>query len=115
MDEYGEIEQLSITLKAISDETRRSLLTSLVQEGPIRVTDLAKRYEMSLNAVSKHIKVLESAGLITRRTFGRVHMIEAELQRIQLVEQWFKDLRGIWDIRLEHLSKVLENKETGED
>ena len=59
MVEYEDNKMLSELLKAISDSTRRSLLTRLCQQGPGRVTDLAKVYDMSLNAMSKHIKVLE--------------------------------------------------------
>lgn len=110
MGEYNEDDHLSEVLKAVSDGTRRSLLTALVQEGPTRVTDLADRYDMSLNAVSKHIKVLEKAGLVTRKTLGRVHLIEAELVRIQMVNDWFKKLRSIWDIRLERLSEALQER-----
>ena len=100
-------QQLSEILKAASDPTRRSILTTLVQEGATRVTDLANHYEMSLNAVSKHIKVLESAGLVTRRTVGRTHLIEANLDPISLIDSWFKNLRSIWDLRLDKLEKLL--------
>ena len=100
-------EQLSSILKAASDPTRRSILTTLVQEGASRVTDLAEHYEMSLNAVSKHIKVLESAGLVTRRTVGRVHLIEADLTPIEEIDKWFQQLRSIWDLRLDKLERLL--------
>ncbi|TCD16521.1 ArsR/SmtB family transcription factor [Oricola cellulosilytica] len=97
---------LSEILKAVSDPTRRSLLTTLVQEGPLRVTELAGRYAMSLNAVSKHIKVLEAAGLATRRTMGRVHLIEANLDPVRSVDAWFGELRSIWELRLDRLGEV---------
>lgn len=100
-------EQLSEILKAVSDPTRRSLLTTVVQDGPVRVTDLANQYAISLNAVSKHIKVLESAGLLTRRTIGRVHLIEADLEPVKEIDSWFEKLRSIWDLRLQHLEKIL--------
>ena len=102
---------LSEVLKATSDPTRRSILTSLAQEGPTRVTDLAAYYRMSLNSVSKHIKVLESAGLVSRRLEGRVHWISAELERAGLVDAWFTQLRSIWEIRLEKLDKLLSEDE----
>jgi DNA-binding transcriptional ArsR family regulator len=76
---------LTEILKAVSDTTRRSLLTQLCQQGTSRVTDLAERYDMSLNAISKHIKVLEKAGLVARRTIGRTHWIEPKLERVRLV------------------------------
>lgn len=110
MGEYNQDDHLSEILKAVSDVTRRSLLTALVQDGATRVTDLADRYDMSLNAISKHIKVLEKAGLVTRKTFGRVHLIEADLDRIKLVDQWFQRLRSIWEMRLDRLSEVFEKE-----
>jgi DNA-binding transcriptional ArsR family regulator len=99
---------LTEILKAVSDATRRSLLTQLCQEGATRVTDLADRYDMSLNAISKHIKVLEKAGLVARRTIGRTHWIEAKIDRVKLVENWFKELKSIWELRLEILEEILE-------
>ncbi len=102
---------LNDTLKAVSDVTRRSILTTLVQEGPTRVTELAGLYDMSLNSVSKHIKVLEKSGLVTRKTLGRVHLIEANLGPVDAVEDWFRSLRSIWDLRLESLDDLLNQKE----
>ncbi len=102
--------QLSEILKATSDPTRRSILTTLVQEGPTRVTDLAEHYEMSLNAVSKHIKVLESSGLVTRKTMGRNHLIEANLDPVLEIDKWFQKLRSIWDLRLDKLDKLLSKE-----
>lgn len=102
---------LNDTLKAVSDATRRSILTTLVQEGPTRVTELAARYDMSLNSVSKHIKVLEKSGLVTRKTFGRVHLIEANLDPVDAAEEWFKQLKSIWDLRLESLDNLLTEKD----
>ena len=99
--------QLSEILKAASDATRRAILTLLAQEGPTRVTDLAEHYDMSLNSVSKHIKVLENAGLVTRKTIGRVHLIEANLAPVQQIDLWFNQLRSIWDMRLEALEQIL--------
>ncbi len=117
MDEYIN-KQLTTTLKAISDPTRRSLLTKLVQQGPMRVTQLATYYEMSLNSISKHIKVLESADLISRKTLGRVHIIEATPNSMQCIENWLHSLRSIWEIRLDTLAEIMEyekenNNESG--
>jgi len=99
---------LSKTLKAVSDITRRSLLTLLIQQGPTRVTDLAEFYDMSLNAVSKHIKVLEKVGLVTRKTHGRVHWIEANLEPVQKIENWLQELKSIWELRLDKLNTILD-------
>jgi len=110
MVEYSNDKIISEILKSMSDATRRSLLTRLCQKGPCRVTDLASYYDMSLNAVSKHIKVLERCELITRKTIGRTHWIEADLARIHIIETWFKELKSIWELRLEKLAELLETE-----
>ena len=104
--------QLTEILKAASDPTRRAILTLLAQHGPTRVTELAARFEMSLNAVSKHIKVLENAGLVGRRTLWREHLIEVHMAPLTLVDQWFAGLRSIWDLRLEALATLLTQETT---
>ena len=101
---------LSDIFKAASDPTRRAVLTILVQEGPMRVPDLAARFDMSLNAVSKHIRVLEQAGLVSRETRWREHLIAAQLDRTRLIDAWFSQLRSAWELRLTRLQDVLEEK-----
>lgn len=115
MVEYNDDKTLSDLLKAMSDTTRRSLLTQLCQQGPSRVTDLAKYYDMSLNAISKHIKVLEKAELVTRKSIGRTHWIEAELKQISTVENWFKELKSIWELRLDKLDELMKNGDAEND
>lgn len=107
MVEYDDNENLSELLKAVSDATRRALLTQLCQQGPSRVTDLARVHAMSLNAISKHIKVLEKASLVTRKTIGRTHWIEADLKQVAAIEHWFKQLKSIWEIRLDKLDELI--------
>lgn len=104
-------QRLSRILKAASDPTRREILTKLVQEGHIRVTDIAAYFDMSLNSVSKHIKVLEAAGLVGRQTVGRVHLIHANMEPVALIDAWFGQLRSIWDLRLEKLEAVLTKRD----
>ena len=99
---------LTSILKAAADPTRRALLTLLAQHGPMRVTDLAQHFEMSLNSVSKHIKVLEAAQLVSRRTEWREHLIELKTERLNLIESWFKNLQSIWSMRLEKLETLIE-------
>jgi DNA-binding transcriptional ArsR family regulator len=106
--------RLSDILRAASDPTRRAILTFLAQEGALRVTDIAARFDMSLNAVSKHIKVLESAGLVRRRTHWREHLIEVEIGPLSEIDRWFGDLRSIWALRLEALDRAL-TKEDSDD
>ena len=107
-------DQLSAVLKATSDPTRRSILTTLAQEGPTRVTDLAAYFDMSLNSVSKHIKVLESAGLVSRKTLGRTHIISAEMGPVLLIDSWFHDLQSTWEKRLDRLDAELTGEQTDE-
>lgn len=105
---------LSRILKAAGDTTRRQILTLLVQEGSMRVTSLASHFDMSLNSVSKHIKVLEEAGLVTRQTSGREHYIAAELEPLRLTEDWFVQLKSIWELRLTALENILLEDEENE-
>ncbi len=103
---------LTELLKAVSDATRRSLLTQLCQQGASRVTELAGHYDISLNAISKHIKVLEKAGLVTRRTIGRTHWIEANLTQVRLIKNWINELQSIWEFRLEKLDEIMKKGDT---
>lgn len=107
MVERENADQLTNILKAASDPTRRALLTLLVQHGVMRVTDLANHFDMSLNSISKHIKVLEKAGLVSRKTSWREHLIEANLEPISEIDRWFTQLRSVWDMRLEVLDEML--------
>jgi DNA-binding transcriptional ArsR family regulator len=115
MVEYKNKRILTQLFKAVSDATRRSLLTQLCQHGPSRVTDLAEQYDMSLNAISKHIKVLEKSGLVKRKNIGRIHWIEANLEQIGIIEAWFKELKSIWELRLEKLDEIMNNGGTQND
>ena len=107
MVELKNSKRLNTVLKAASDPTRRTILTLLAQEGPMRVTDIARRYDMSLNSISKHIKVLERSGLVTRRTEWREHLIEVQMAPLSEIDQWFAELRSIWALRLDALEAAL--------
>ena len=110
MVEYSKDKIISEMFKSVSDATRRLLLTQLCQDGPYRVTDQASHYDMSLNAISKHLKVLERCGLITRKTIGRTHWIEADLTQVEIIETWFEDLKSIWEQRLNKLAELIETE-----
>ncbi len=107
MVEQESHDKLTDILKAASDPTRRAVLTLLAQHGPQRVTNIAGHFEMSLNSVSKHIKVLEKAGLVARRTEWREHLIEVQMAPLEEIDRWFADLRSIWAQRLEALDHLL--------
>lgn len=107
MVERKDTDPLNAVLKAAADPTRRAVLTLLAQNGPMKVTDIANRFDLSLNAVSKHIKVLETAGLVSRRTEWRDHLIEVQMAPLSQIDTWFADLRSIWALRLDALEAAL--------
>lgn len=107
MVELESHDPLTELLKAASDPTRRAILTLLAQHGAQRVTTIAGHFDMSLNSVSKHIKVLERAGLVIRRTEWREHLIEVQMAPLGEIDRWFDDLRSIWAQRLEALDTLL--------
>ncbi len=111
MVEHIDETELSNLFKCISDETRRSLLVKLCQDGPCRVTELASRYEMSLNAISKHLKVLEKCSLISRTTEGRTHWLQANLAEVHKIEIWLEELKSVWEMRLDKLATLIESEE----
>jgi DNA-binding transcriptional ArsR family regulator len=92
---------------ALSDRTRRRLLSRLAV-GPARVTDLAKPFRMSLPAVSKHLKVLERAGLVSRTVQGRVHRLTLRGRRLEQVETWLDPFRSYWEGTLRELREDME-------
>lgn len=102
-------------LKAASDPTRREILTLLAQNGPMRVTDIHRQFDMSLNSVSKHIKVLERVGLVVRRTEWREHMIEVQMAPLRQIDEWFASLRSIWALRLEALDAIVTSGDRTDD
>ena len=106
---------LNDVLKAASDPTRRAILTMLAQQGPLRVTDIHRQFELSLNAISKHIKMLERAGLVRRRTEWREHLIDVEMAPLAEVDRWFSSLRSIWELRLDALVQAISEEDTDND
>lgn len=100
---------LNSVFHAISDQTRRAILERLTT-GPSRVTDLAAPFAMSLNAVSKHIKVLEQAGLVRRTQSGREHTLELEPAPLREVVQWASRYEQFWTEKLDRLESYFKNK-----
>lgn len=88
-------ENLDATFAALSDPTRRSILTRLGQ-GPATVGELADPYAMTLPAVSKHLKVLEGAGLIHREKSGRNYNCSLREEPMRAAAQWIDDCRKLW-------------------
>jgi DNA-binding transcriptional ArsR family regulator len=98
---------LSTTFQALADPTRRAILARLAL-GEASVGELAEPYAMSLPAVSKHLKVLESAGLLAREKDGRVHRCHLEPQAMHEAADWIEHYRRFWEAQLEQLARYLE-------
>jgi DNA-binding transcriptional ArsR family regulator len=108
---------LSSTLFALADPTRRGLLARLA-EGDATVTELAKPYEMSLAAVSKHLKVLEGAGLISRGREAQWRPCHLEAGPLKQVTEWLEEYRRFWDLNLDSLGaylKTMQNRDKKKD
>ncbi len=102
-------DHLDAILHALSHQTRRALLQRLAT-GPAMVGELAKPIAMSRVAVSKHLRVLENARLISRTVDGRVHRCAARPEPLQEVERWLSDYRAFWTERLEALARFAEDQ-----
>lgn len=103
------MEALSATLLAISDPTRRAIVDRLAV-GPARITDVARPFAMSLAAVSKHVRVLEKAGLVRRTRQGREHTLELDAAPLQEVASWTARYRAYWTERLDRLEAYFANR-----
>lgn len=103
------MDNLSNALGAVSHPSRRAILDRLTR-GPARVTEIAEPFDMSLNAVSKHLKVLESAGLIRREVVGRDHFIELQAGPLQAVSQWVLEYERFWTRHLDGLESYFKEK-----
>ena len=99
-------DQLSTTFAALADPTRRAILARLVS-GECSVTELAEPFDMSLPAVSKHLRVLERAGLIARGRDAQWRPCRIEAGPLEEVADWTEHYRHIWEPRLDRLDKYL--------
>ena len=95
-------DQLSLTFAALADPTRRAILARLV-DGDCSVTELAEPFDMSMPAVSKHLRVLEQAGLITRRREAQFRHCQIDAAPLKDVADWADHYRHIWEQRLDRL------------
>lgn len=101
---------LDLTLSAIADPTRRAILKRLTR-GEARVTEVAEPFAMSLNAVSKHIRVLERAKLVKRRREGREHFIAFDPKPLTAASAWIERQTNLWNARLDALERALREEE----
>lgn len=99
---------LSTTLAALADPTRRAILARL-RGGETSVGDLAKPFAMSLPAVSKHLKVLERAGLLTRGRDAQWRPCALRPEGLQAVADWVEDYRALWEARLDRMQAYVED------
>lgn len=101
---------LDAVFHALSDPTRRAMLRRLT-EGEHSVSDLATPFNMSLAGASKHIKVLESAGLVRRHVQGRTHMCQLEAARLAEAQEWLRTYERFWTSRLDDLEEILRDED----
>jgi DNA-binding transcriptional ArsR family regulator len=100
---------LDRVLVALSDQTRRAILERL-RRGPARVTDVAEPFDMSLAAVSKHVRMLEGAGLVRRARRGREHTLVLDARPLRQVVRWTARYEQFWNERLDRLEAFFAQK-----
>lgn len=110
-------DQLSLTFAALADPTRRAILARLA-DGEATVNELAEPFSISLQAVSKHLKVLERAGLITRGRDAQWRPCRLEMAPLETASDWIERYREIWRDRFDQLDqeiKSIQRKQRGQD
>jgi len=109
MVEYTSV-ALDHVFAAVADPTRRAILKHLALR-PARVTDIARKFPVSLNAVSKHLKALERAGLVEREIVGREHRCRLNAEPLKNASLWLIEMQAFWEKRLDALeSHVIEKR-----
>lgn len=103
------VELKDSTFAALANATRRDMLARLAA-GEATVGALAEAYDISLNAVSKHLSVLEEAGLVSRRVEWRTHYIRLNPEPLRAAHEWLEAYRAFWDQRLDALEQFLARK-----
>ena len=99
--------ELDLIFHALADATRREIVNMLATR-KLTVSEVAKPFRMSLAAVSKHLKVLERAGLIHREQQGTSYWLSLNAEALMTAEQWLKHYEQFWDKRLDSLKQFLE-------
>jgi DNA-binding transcriptional ArsR family regulator len=106
----GSTAGLDDILIALADPTRRAILERL-SRGDARVTDVAEPFPISLNSVSKHIRLLERAGLVRRRVRGREHLLSFNARPLDSAAEWIESHRALWIGRLQALDALLKQED----
>ena len=104
---------MSATLSALADPTRRAILARLVQ-GEATVNELADPFEISLPAVSRHLKVLEGAGLISRGREAQWRPCKLEVQNLMAVDDWLSTYRRFWEESFDKMAAYLDELKQGD-
>jgi DNA-binding transcriptional ArsR family regulator len=107
------MEVLDRVFAAVADPTRRAILAALAQR-PATVTEIAKPFPVSLNAISKHILVLERAGLIRREVVGREHHCRLDPAPLHQASAWLDHYRKFWNVRLDALERHIMTRKKRE-
>jgi DNA-binding transcriptional ArsR family regulator len=102
-------DELSTTFAALADPTRRAILARLARDGEVTVNDLAEPFPVTVQAVSRHLKVLERAGLITRARSAQLRPSRLEGAPLRDVAAWLEQYRDTWEGRLDRLADHLEH------
>ncbi|MEO8907078.1 MAG: metalloregulator ArsR/SmtB family transcription factor [Microbacteriaceae bacterium] len=106
LQDPAQVQTLDRVFGAVSDPTRREILTRLSRSDE-RVTDVARNFSMSLNSVSKHIRVLESAGLVRRTVRGRTHVLSLNASPLADAAAWMQHYRTFWTDSLATLDRFV--------
>jgi DNA-binding transcriptional ArsR family regulator len=104
------MDRLTDVLTAISHPSRRAIIGRLAESGPARFTDVAKPFDVALNAVTKHLKLLERAGLIKREKQGREVFISLRPEPLRLVAGWVHEYERFWNERLDQFERHFKDK-----
>ena len=110
---------LDATFAALADPTRRAILQNLSQDGVpaggLAVTSLAEPFDISLPAISRHLKVLERAGLIVRQREGRIHRCGLDASPLREADRWIGEYQRFWEDQLSSLAEYLEDLNVREE
>jgi DNA-binding transcriptional ArsR family regulator len=107
--------ELDVVFAALADSSRRTILRRVAARGSLSVGDASADLDLSPAAISKHVKVLEQAGLIVRRLDGRRHILSLESDRLLLAEDWIARYRALWTTSVNRLADLAASLERQPD
>jgi DNA-binding transcriptional ArsR family regulator len=104
------MEKLDDVLAAIAHPSRRAIIGRLASDGPTRFTDIAEPFDVALNAITKHVKLLERAGLVVRERQGREVLISLRPEPLRLVMKWVHPYEKFWNAKLDAFEAHFKNR-----